>query len=106
MSDRRVIVRAVYSTPDTRRAHADGRAEQYAEMMQALAAMEKKYGGVRGQLLKKVREELTRLKPAGASERPTSMPTSIAGPRCSACGREMKMNGTDGRLMCMNGHFG
>ncbi|MBK7861065.1 MAG: hypothetical protein IPJ65_21145 [Archangiaceae bacterium] len=74
--------------------------------MQAFSVIEQKYGGVRGALLKKVREELERLKPAGASERPMSAPTSIAGPRCSACGREMKMNGTDGRLMCMNGHRG
>jgi hypothetical protein len=77
-------------------ANSDGREEQYQQMMDALANLERKYKGVRGQLLKKVREEFEQLKPqAGFARGPT---------KCSACGREMKMTGTDGRYRCMNGH--
>ncbi len=102
----------MYTTIETRRAHAEGRAEQYLEMMQALSALETKYSGVRGALLKKVREELEKLKPLAAEGRSmTSAAASSARPaasssnvRCDACGREMKMNGTDGRYVCMNGH--
>src|SRR4051812_5352180 len=73
----------------------DGREEQYQEMMQALTALERKYKGVRGELLKKVRAEFEQLKPqAGFARGPQ---------KCAACGREMRMTGTDGRLRCMNG---
>lgn len=101
----------MYTTIETRRAHAEGRAEQYLEMMQALSTLETKYSGVRGALLKKVREELEKVKPLAAEGRSTtaaaaaSRPSSGANPRCDACGREMKMTGTDGRYVCMNGHF-
>ena len=94
----------MYTTIETRRAHAEGRAEQYLEMMQALAALEKQYGGVRGKLLAKVREELEKLKPLAAEGRSEEAAApAAAGPRCDACGREMKPNG-NGRLVCMNGH--
>lgn len=76
-------------------------------MMQALTALESKYGGVRGALLKKVREELEKLKPLAAEGRdaaPAASASTATGVRCDACGREMKMNGTDGRMRCMNGH--
>ena len=97
----------MYGTIETRRAHAEGRAEQYLEMMQVLASFETKYGGVRGSLLKKVREELEKLKPLAAEGR-SSAPAAAAvaeGPtrRCDACGRDMKA-GADGRFVCMNGH--
>lgn len=101
----------MYTTIETRRAHAEGRAEQYLEMMQALSTLETKYSGVRGALLKKVREELEKLKPLAAEGRSATGAASSARPavagatmRCDACGREMKMNGTDGRYVCMNGH--
>ena len=102
----------MYTTLETRRAHAEGRAEQYLEMMQVLSTLESKYGGVRGALLKKVRSELEKLKPLAAEGRSSTSYSSSssssrasAGPvRCDACGREMKMTGTDGRMVCMNGH--
>lgn len=101
----------MYTTIETRRAHAEGRAEQYLEMMQALSTLETKYSGVRGALLKKVREELEKLRPLAAEGRSTTGPSASASrasasanPRCDACGREMKMTGTDGRYVCMNGH--
>lgn len=72
-------------------------------MMQALAALETKYGGVRGKLLAKVREELEKLEPLAAEGRPEPKAATSSGPRCDACGREMK-TGADGRLVCMNGH--
>ena len=83
--------------------YSEGREEQYREMMQALQSLESKYKGVRGELLKKVRAEFERVKPpsTGFARSPEPIKSS---PRCSACGRELKMNGTDGRLMCMNGH--
>lgn len=98
----------MYGTIETRRAHAEGRAEQYLEMMQVLASFETKYGGVRGSLLKKVREELEKLKPLAAEGRSAAPAVSAAaatGPsvRCDACGRDMKP-GPTGRLVCMNGH--
>jgi hypothetical protein len=80
--------------------YADGREAQYREMMQALEGMQRQYKGVRGALLGKVREELENLKPS-----PGYAPvTPIREQRCSACGRELRMTGTDGRLRCMNGH--
>jgi hypothetical protein len=102
----------VYTTLETRRAHAEGRAEQYLEMIQVITTLESKYGGVRGALLKKVRDELEKLKPLAAEGRsttsssssPARQSSSAASQRCDACGREMKMNGTDGRFVCMNGH--
>lgn len=98
----------MYGTIETRRAHAEGRAEQYLEMMQAFAAFETKYGGVRGALLKKVREELEKMKPLAAEGRQAAtlpVAATASGPsrRCDACGRDMKA-GADGRFVCMNGH--
>ncbi len=107
MSDPRAIARGVYGTIETRRAHAEGRAEQYLEMMQVLASFEEKYGGVRGALLQKVREEMEKLKPLAAEGRssgPAAAAASTASARrCDACGRDLKP-GADGRLVCMNGH--
>lgn len=78
-------------------------------MMEALTALESKYGGVRGELLKKVRAELEKLKPASQGLSVVggrdSAPASTGG-RCQACGRELKLNGTNGMLMCQNGHRG
>jgi hypothetical protein len=65
-------------------------------MMEALAALERKYKGVRGELLKKVRADFEKLRPQAGFDRGPTI--------CSACGREMKMSGTDGRMRCMNGH--
>ncbi len=63
--------------------------------MQALEALEKKYKGVRGALLKKVRVDFERLSPQAGFDR---------GPQqCSACGRELKPS-ADGSMRCMNGH--
>lgn len=96
------------STADAKRAYVEGREDQYREMMQQLATLERKYQGVRGQLLAKVREELTRLKPngSGLSVVPAAAqtPPAAVNPSCRVCGREMKLNGTDGRLVCQNGH--
>lgn len=106
MSDPRAIARGVYGTIETRRAHAEGRAEQYLEMMQVLASFEEKYGGVRGALLAKVREEMQKLKPLAAEGRSSAPAAAASTPparRCDACGRDLKP-GADGRLVCMNGH--
>lgn len=93
---------------DPKRAYVEGREDQYREMMQQLAVLEGKYQGVRGQLLAKVREELTKLKPnaSGLSVVPPAAqtPPAVSHPSCRVCGREMKLNGTDGRLVCQNGH--
>ena len=47
----------------------DGREAQYQEMMQELARMQAKYKGVRGDLLEKVRAELSALKPSRPAHR-------------------------------------
>lgn len=47
----------------------DGREAQYQEMMQELARMQAKYKGVRGELLEKVRAELSALKPSRPAHR-------------------------------------
>jgi hypothetical protein len=79
-----------------------GRDEQYRAMMSALSNLEGHYGGVRGALLKKVRAELEKLEPKSSG---LSLVSSIAAPTtCRACGRELKRTGTDGTLVCMNGH--
>lgn len=94
-------------TTETKRAYAEGRADQYRELMQAFAAVEGHYKGVRGALLAKVRAELEKTKPTGATLSVVSTPstgTAASNPTCRACGREMKLNGTDGRLVCQNGH--
>ncbi len=98
----------MFETNDAQRAHAQGRSEQYREMMEALAQLEGRYKGVRGELLKKVRAELEKHQPptAGLSLVSPREPEPIAGPRCRACGRELKRTGTDGTLMCQNGHRG
>lgn len=99
----------------------DGRVQQFEEMMQALAAIQAKYSGVRGQLLAKVRDELMQLRPgatraekaapvsAEVKPKPTAVPaakpspTSHMLPSCRACGRSMREAG-DGSLVCQNGH--
>jgi hypothetical protein len=64
-------------------------------MMQALSEYERKYKGVRGELLRKVRADFEKLRPQAGFERGPTL--------CNACGREMKPIG-DGRVRCMNGH--
>lgn len=97
----------------SKRTYVEGREDQYREMMQQLAVLEGKYKGVRGELLAKVRAELTALKPNGSGlsmvAAPPPSPAAAPGvtlhnPSCRVCGREMRMNGTDGRLTCQNGH--
>lgn len=90
--------------------YVEGREHQYREMMQAFAALESKYTGVRGVLLAKVRTELAKLKPNAAMLSVVAPPVELssvsaaAEPSCRVCGRGMKLNGTDGRLVCQNGH--
>jgi hypothetical protein len=64
-------------------------------MMQVLSEFERKYKGVRGELLRKVRADFEKLRPQAGFER--------APQTCNACGREMRPIG-DGRVRCMNGH--
>ncbi|MBL8934918.1 MAG: hypothetical protein JNM69_10205 [Archangium sp.] len=67
----------------------EGRALQFDEMMEQLAAMQAKYKGVRGELLAKVREEFEKLKPGtesapaksvAASAKPAPAPEAAAAP--------------------------
>ena len=107
----------------TKRTYVEGREDQYREMLQQLANFSAKYKGVRGELLAKVRAELEVLKPnaSGLAFIPGSAPASApvsapaqstaqpiahacANPSCRVCGREMRLNGTDGRFVCQNGH--
>ena len=81
-----------------------GRAEQYQQMMEAFSKLEGRYGGVRGALLKKVRAELEQTQPKGGLSLITSAAPAETAQRCKACGRELKRTGTDGALVCMNGH--
>jgi hypothetical protein len=89
--------------------YVEGRDDQFRDMMQALEALEAKYKGVRGELLAKVRGELTKLKPSPSPAAtlkvvPPAAPVDSHEPACRVCAREMKRNGTDGRLVCQNGH--
>lgn len=95
--------------------YLDGREDQFREMIQAFAALEGKYKGVRGELLAKVRAELTKLKPTEKTlsvvpvPPPSPAATTAAAPvtfeqSCRVCGRGMKVNATDGKLICQNGH--
>lgn len=92
--------------------YEEGKEAQFQAMMEQLASMEARYKGVRGELLTKVRAELMRLKPtrspAEQAPRPEKTLSSIRPekilPSCRACGRGMKPNGTDGSLICQNGH--
>jgi hypothetical protein len=107
----------------TKRTYVEGREDQYREMLQQLANFSAKYKGVRGELLAKVRAELEQLKPnasglafipgsapatvpAAAAPAVAAQPIAHAGvnPSCRVCGREMRLNGTDGRFVCQNGH--
>ena len=89
-----------------KRTYGAGREDQYREMMKELARLEGKYTGVRGVLLARVREELAKTEPTAGSLSVVSSPEGAAEshPSCRVCGREMKLNGTDGRLVCQNGH--
>jgi hypothetical protein len=88
-----------------KRTYTEGREDQYQDMMRELQKLEGKYQGVRGALLAKVREELAKLKPSAASlSVVASHDAAESHPSCRVCGREMKLNGTDGRLVCQNGH--
>ena len=98
----------------SKRTYVEGREDQYREMMQQLGVLESKYKGVRGELLARVRAELEKIKPnaqgltmvPAAPPSPVTMSSTSASvnPSCRVCGREMRMNGTDGRLVCQNGH--
>lgn len=87
-----------------RQTYAEGRDDQFREMMQALEALEAKYKGVRGELLAKVRGELAKLKPTVTTLSVVPPSNEASAPACRVCAREMKRNGTDGRLVCQNGH--
>ena len=88
-----------------KRTYGEGREDQYRQMMQELSRLEGKYTGVRGVLLGKVRAELEKLKPtAGTLSVVAPTDSSAAYASCRVCGREMKLNGTDGRVVCQNGH--
>lgn len=86
--------------------YLEGREDQYREMMQQLTSLEGKYKGVRGELLAKVRAELAKLKPTATTLSVVSAPVEVnaASQPCRVCGRDLKLNGTDGRLTCQNGH--
>ena len=96
--------------PHLKRTYVEGREDQFHEMMQAMTALEGKYKGVRGVLLAKVRAELAKLKPTATRlsvvEAPAEVASAVASsnPSCRVCGRDMKLNGTDGKLVCQNGH--
>jgi hypothetical protein len=97
--------------PNLKRTYVEGREDQFREMMQELTALEGKYKGVRGVLLAKVRAELAKLKPTATRLSVVSAPaelsppaSSSSNPSCRVCGRETKLNGTDGRFVCQNGH--
>ena len=96
----------MFNTNDPRHAHIAGREVQFTAMMEALSSLEAKYRGVRGELLKKVRAEFEQLKPPSSGLTVVhSEPAKVRAPKmCAACGREMRLNGTDGGLTCMNGH--
>lgn len=84
---------------NTKLTFEDGREAQYQEMMQALAKLQGKYKGVRGELLAKVSEELAKLKPTASA-----VPAQTSAAPCRVCGRDMKPSATAGELVCMNGH--
>jgi len=97
------------SATHLKRTYVEGREDQFREMMQELASLEGKYKGVRGELLAKVRAELEKLKPTAnrlsvVAPAPVEMAAAASTPSCRVCGRDMKLNGTDGRLVCQNGH--
>lgn len=95
-----------------KRTYVEGREDQYREMLQQLANLQGKYKGVRGELLARVRAELEKLKPnanglsvvPAAAPSPAAPTAHAANPSCRVCGREMRLNGTDGRMVCQNGH--
>jgi hypothetical protein len=95
-----------------KRTYVEGREDQFNEMMQELTNLGGKYKGVRGELLAKVRSELAKLKPTANRLSVVSAPVPVeaattsvtANPSCRVCGRETKLNATDGRLVCQNGH--
>ena len=84
--------------------YVEGREDQFREMMQALALLEGKYQGVRGELLSKVRAELAKLKPTATTLRVVATLEEANLAPCRVCGRGMKRTATDGSLVCQNGH--
>ncbi len=95
--------------PNLKRTYVEGRDDQFREMMQELSALEGKYKGVRGELLAKVRAELEKLKPTANRLSVVAAPPPVAevaasNAPCRVCGRDMKVNASDGRLICQNGH--
>lgn len=108
-----------------------GRDAQYRAMMQALEQLQARYKGVRGELLAKVRDELSHLNPKGApvpaspppppakaarvvassveapaAPQKTARPTPPEGmlPSCRVCGRGMTLDAAQGNLVCSRGH--
>jgi hypothetical protein len=77
----------------------DGRQAMFHEVMARLDGLQAKYRGVRGELLKKVRDELMQLAPTPAAR---ASPPKLA-PTCRACGRQMESR-ADGSFICQNGH--
>lgn len=96
------------SAPNLKRTYVEGREDQFREMMQQMTELEGKYKGVRGVLLAKVRAELQNLKPTATRLSVVTAPAEVTAAAstasCRVCGRDMKLNGTDGRLVCQNGH--
>lgn len=92
--------------------YEDGRRDQYRQMMSALEQLQGRYGGVRGELLAKVRAEFEALEPSKSTTLrvvapPVTVPSSgpVSKPsQCRACGRDMRPSDTAGTLVCQNGH--
>lgn len=96
------------SMTEMKPAFDEGREAQFREMMQQLAQLQAKYKGVRGELLSKVRDELSKLKPSAAIARAPAAVAALSPekilPSCRVCGRGMRVNGSEGTLICQNGH--
>lgn len=101
---------------DVKLSFEDGREAQFREMMEQLALLQSKYKGVRGELLARVHDEFLKLKPSApaapplaaapavsVARTPSAAPEKIL-PSCRLCGRGMKVNGSEGNLICAKGH--
>lgn len=112
----------------------DGKQEQFQEMMARFTEIASKYGGVRGELLAKVKDELTKLKPGKVAVSPpaaaparapvakvaTSAPAEVpaVAPAKAPVAKVVTANflpscracgrtmkeGPQGSLVCQNGH--